>query len=58
MTQKQRGMVVSVACDLDGRLTQLKSDLLSEVNPQKRLELRGEIHEFEQMIEKLDGALK
>lgn len=50
-------MVVGVACDLDIRVEQLKSDLLSELNPQKRLELRSEISQFQGMERRLTEAL-
>lgn len=51
-------MVVSVACDLDGRVEKLKADLLRETNPKRRFELRHEIHEFEEMAAKLEEAMK
>jgi len=57
MNRKQRADVLSVACELEERLNQLKSDLTQEMNPQKRLELRSEIAAFEDMTEKLEGAL-
>lgn len=58
MTRKQRAAILNVATELEHRVQQLESDLSNEINPQRRLELREEIHEFSGMVEELENTLE